>query len=836
MVNSKPAGKKRDKTDRLKMRNQLRNMVRQGGFTPSDLPEVVVEDSDYDKEPGGALLDSAPYNIDSNKNKNRGQGETKTTSVLNPSSSPWIPTATIAHYEAGKINHSEVAELDGTPKFNTSNNAHSVDNATSQSGRHHRGQGVQPQSQYTSAIKDRVKDGSHTNQSTMNDSQFVSAGPEQIQPIPMMAVYGQLSGSASMGNLDSLTTAHHNNSDLQYSQGGNEAANKCDIASPGSDNFKVLNANCLMTEPRNFAPRTTPNLARLGAPPKFNLESVSNGNQISAVDAQDPFIVPNSQGGTVRQPFLGSQIDTTHLLANGQIPLPILTGEALNLDDIPCDSSAQSTLKGVQVGQIPQVYMGNRGLVMTAHTTQNMANQDLATQGVSAHGVVTQSIPFQHIVDSSALASTRAGTYQPFAGNNAALVPYQVGYPPQNPVALYGATTPDYIRAQRSLELNRLTAGATGLPTAQVALHETNFPFVEPATRPTHFAIPFITNRAEIIAVLGRNSRILNDTEEPVHIIMERITGKTTDAYVEFHTLEDASKAVEKYQQNIARGRMTRIGQRPVDIELSSEAALMKDLFPSAKGVFWTGTNPQILPDNDQEPWDNFKGFVSNEEMTMLVKHVEVPHRSPFSKECPQRPFECLISTLTKFPWHMKANVTVQQRYAIHKATCDLVRILVNSIQDKRDELNLTHRLLKRLVIAAMRCEGFSTLQKDDIAYLVGMNEMEQRAFGQPRFAEAWRHLYVLVPKTGIPLDVIEWYIAIVREETVRFLETQSFQDKVQTRTVGNETDAYFGFFWRELNHPAGPDFDGMTLSQLAMREYQTLESIIRRALTPTYV
>ncbi|KAK2064928.1 hypothetical protein LY76DRAFT_600659 [Colletotrichum caudatum] len=829
--------------DRLKMRNQLRDMAHQGGFTPSNLPEVVIENSDYDKEPGGARLDGAPYNIDSNKNndknQNRGQGVTKTTSVLNPSSSPWVPTAPITHRQANKINHSEIAELDGTPKINTSSNPYPLGNATSQNDHHHRGQGLQLQNQYISAIMDCVKDGHHVNQSTMNDSQFVSAGSQQGQPIFMMAVYGQLSGSASMGNLDSLATAHQNNSD-QYSQRDNEGADQYDVASLGSDTSKVLNVNCLKTEPRNFAPRSTPSLALFGAPPKFNLENVSNGNGIRAADAQDPFTVPNSQGGAAQQPFLGSQIDTTHLLANGYIPLPVLTSEAQNFDDHPRDSSAQSIQNSVQASQIPQICIGNGGLVMTAHTTKNMT-----AQGLAAHGFVAQGIPFQSVLETNALTSTRAGNYQPFAGNNAALVPYQVGHPPQGPVALYGAPIPDYIRAQRSVELNRLTAGATGLPTAQVALHEVNFPFVEPATRPAHHAvrgvvkignIPFVTNRAEIIAVLGRNSRILNDMEEPVHIIMERITGKTTDAYVEFHTLEDASKAVEKYQQNIGRGRMTRIGQRPVDIELSSEAALMKDLFPSAKGVFWNGTNPQILPNNGQEPWDNFKGFVSNEEMTMLVKHVEVPHRSPFSKECPQRPFECLISTLTKFPWHMKANVTVQQRYAIHKATCDLIRILVSSIQDKRDELNLTHRLLKRVVAAAMRCEGFSALQKDDIACLVGMGEMEQRAFGQPRFAEAWRHLYVLVPKTGIPLDVIEWYIAIVREETVRYLETQSFQDKVQTRTVGNETDAYFGYFWRELNHPAGPDFDGMTLSQLAMHEYQTLESIVRRALTPTHV
>ncbi|KZL80620.1 rna rnp-1 protein [Colletotrichum incanum] len=866
MVYTKSTGKKGGKMDHLKMRNQLRDMVRQGGFTSSDLPEVVVDDSEYDQEPGGVRLDGTPYGT--NSDKNQGQGEAKASSNLNPSSSPWVPTNTIARHNISKVDQPEIAELDGTPKPNINGDAHLVVNAISQNG-HHRQNDQHPQNQSIPATEDRdkvlgcvnipkhflftnasnsnssylgvpAKNGRHAAQFTMNNSQFISTGYQQSQSIPVMAPYGQLSGSASMGNLDHLTPVRQRNGGLQYNPEGNEAADHADVVSPGSDTPKAVNINGLMTEPRNFAPRTTTDLTRLGAPPKFSLENDSNGKNPLATDAQDPFIALNPQGGPVHRPIFGSHIDTTHLLATEQIPFPIPTGETLNFDDLPRDGNAQSTHNDAQASQAPQIYFGNGGHVMTAHTTQ-----DMATQGMVAHCVPAQGVPAQHVSDSNALANMRAGTYQPLAGHNAALVPYQVGYPPQNAVASYGAPVPDYIRAQRSAELNRLTAGPTGLPTAQVALHEANFPFVDPATSPAHFVvrgvvkignIPFVTNRAEIIAVLGRNSRILNDKQEPVHIIMERITGKTTDAYVEFHTLEDASKAVEKYQQNIGRGRVTRIGQRPVDIELSSQAALMKDLFPSAKGVFWAGTNPQILPSNDAEPWDNFKGFVSNEEMTMLVKHVEVPHRSPFSKECPQRPFECLISTLTKFPWHMKANVTVQQRCAIHKATCDLIRILVSSIQERRDELNLTHRLLKRVVTAAMRCEGFSALQKDDVAYLVGMDEMEQRAFGQPRFAEAWRHLYVLVPKTGVPLDVIEWYVAIIREETSRFLEMQSFQDKVQTRTVGNETDAYFGFFWRELNHPVGADFDRMTLSQLAMHEYQTMESIIRRALTPTNV
>jgi hypothetical protein len=130
-----------------------------------------------------------------------------------------------------------------------------------------------------------------------------------------------------------------------------------------------------------------------------------------------------------------------------------------------------------------------------------------------------------------------------------------------------------------------------------------------------------------VIAFLGRNTRILNDTDEPVHIIMERVTSKTMDAYVEFISLEEAMKSVERHQNNLAHGRLSRLGDRPVEVELSSQGNLMKDLFPLAAGVTWNGASPQFKPYSHNEPWENFKGFISEEEMTMLVKHVEVPHR-----------------------------------------------------------------------------------------------------------------------------------------------------------------------------------------------------------------
>ncbi|KAF6844285.1 hypothetical protein CMUS01_01254 [Colletotrichum musicola] len=772
------------------------------GFKFSDLPRTVIEDAEDDNEPGGARLDGALLSAKSGD-------QAKVSSDLNPNSSPWVPnsnviqaTSKVETNEGRQFPNGGIISQMSSPQLATLPIQNSYGSSATMCGLQFvPGHCTGPAGATSKATTD-------ASQNSMTVSKQIESVQNRVATIGQ-----QLSFSASTGNLPQQTPVRHvNGVSLQYSGTGNGAAVCEGVASPGSATPKASH-NGLRTEPRNFAPRSIGNVADLGAPPKFSLNNGSKAHSVASADPNDPFVAPTTQGGPVQIPVFGSQVHATHVL-NGNIPVGLSTSETLGLNNLP-NGNQLTNVTGVE----DQSSVGNGGQIqpISSNAVANFAPQ----QGVTHH----------YLGQNSNTAAYQA-TYAP---SNA------VVYAPSNAIVPYVTPVPDFIRAQRSLELNHLTAGPIGLPTAAVAMHQANFPFVEPANRSGNFVvrgvvkignIPFVTNRAEIIAVLGRNSRILNDTEEPVHIIMERVTGKTTDAYVEFHTFEDATKAVEKFQQNLGRGRVTRIGQRPVEIELSSQSALMKDLFPSARGVFWNGCNPQILPNNDEEPWDNFKGFVSNEEMTMLVKHVEVPHRSPFSKECPQRPFECLISTLTKFPWHMKTHITIQQRHAMHKATCDLLRILVGSIRDHRDEVNLTQRLLKRVVAAAMRCEGFSAVQKDDVAYIVDMGEMEQRAFGQPRFADCWRHLYVLVPKTGVPLDVIEWYIAVIRDETNRFLETQSFQEKCQTRGVGDATDGYFGFLWRELNHPVGPAFDSMTLSQLAMCEYQTMESIIRRALS----
>ncbi|PFH62916.1 hypothetical protein XA68_11235 [Ophiocordyceps unilateralis] len=390
-----------------------------------------------------------------------------------------------------------------------------------------------------------------------------------------------------------------------------------------------------------------------------------------------------------------------------------------------------------------------------------------------------------------------------------------------------------------SAELGGLINTPTGLPLLATALDPDIFPFVEAPrlAQPMNFGvvklknIPFATKRAEVIALVGRNSKILNDSDEPVHIIMERVTSKTMDAYVEFTSLDEAMKAVDKHQQNLLAGRPSRLGDRPIEVELSSQGSLMKDLFPLACGLIWDGATPQMKPLNQQFAWENFRGFIAEEEMVMLIKHVEVPHRSPYSRDCPQRPYECLISTLKKFPWYATDRITVSQRHAMYIATERLLQVLSDKVKRGCDAVNLTQQLLTRLTNAALACPGFTPLMKDNIAWLLNVPEAEQRFYGQPRYANSWRHQYSLAPKPGTPLDLIEWYITVIRKQTQRDMVSRPHAARTELQEKGQQTDLYWGYFWAELGHGFGPHFDYMTLAQVAVAEFSAVERILSRAL-----
>jgi hypothetical protein len=119
----------------------------------------------------------------------------------------------------------------------------------------------------------------------------------------------------------------------------------------------------------------------------------------------------------------------------------------------------------------------------------------------------------------------------------------------------------------------------------------------------------------------------------PIHIIMERSTSKTMDCYVEFFTHADAEAAVAKISRVYETGRFPRLGSRHVDVEVSSQDALLKDLFPRAKQIIWKNGVPTLGPNKDQFS-TGFQGFFTHEEIFLLIRHAEHPQRvclSPIS-------------------------------------------------------------------------------------------------------------------------------------------------------------------------------------------------------------
>lgn len=84
------------------------------------------------------------------------------------------------------------------------------------------------------------------------------------------------------------------------------------------------------------------------------------------------------------------------------------------------------------------------------------------------------------------------------------------------------------------------------------------------------------------------------------------------------------------------------------------------------------------------------------------------------------------------------------------------MRLLTRSVNKGDDPVNLNLQLHRRLVHVAMTCPGFTPLMKDDIAFIVRMNEEKMRFYNQPPHASSWRHHYALAPKPGVVIDVLQ--------------------------------------------------------------------------------
>lgn len=123
---------------------------------------------------------------------------------------------------------------------------------------------------------------------------------------------------------------------------------------------------------------------------------------------------------------------------------------------------------------------------------------------------------------------------------------------------------------------------------------------------------------------IGANAGILdNSMGWPVHIILDRLTGKTMDCFVEFVSIQHAQNFVEARNRP---GYLNKLGDRIATVSMSTQDVLLEQTFARARNVEWRSGIPFITESSD--PYNSgFKGFLSSEELVRLIQHAESPHR-----------------------------------------------------------------------------------------------------------------------------------------------------------------------------------------------------------------
>jgi len=101
--------------------------------------------------------------------------------------------------------------------------------------------------------------------------------------------------------------------------------------------------------------------------------------------------------------------------------------------------------------------------------------------------------------------------------------------------------------------------------------------------------------------------------------------------------------------------------------------------------------------------------------------------QSPFAARCQNRTYECMISTLHKYPWHAGQYITLGERLLLFNTTIGCIRAFLAATRKHNTAPSLTRQLMQELVCAALSITGFTHQQKAFVCDLVtqaGLAEM----------------------------------------------------------------------------------------------------------------
>lgn len=373
--------------------------------------------------------------------------------------------------------------------------------------------------------------------------------------------------------------------------------------------------------------------------------------------------------------------------------------------------------------------------------------------------------------------------------------------------------------------------------------------------------IPYSTPRSEINAFIGRNAEIVHmppgSPYFAVHVIMERHTAKTMDAFVEFVKSGDAQYVVTNFNRRILNGRHPRIGDRQVEVEISSQEDLMQEIFPRARNVSWQGATPRVLANHEMYyPGvlsSGFTGFLQTEEMVMMAKHVDTPHRvgtltpiitrptdtaqSPFANRALVRVYEMHISTIMKYPWHAHECINMTERRLLFDTTLSLTKTLMQSLRKTSSPAQVeptrpTITTLHELTIATLSCPGFSELQKSTYITCLGEYNYARLAdsqgtnlkFGGVSGLSKYWPFQVLVIDPRAPEDLIWFFARLLREATTTGGQNLTLAQQHALRASGGNHESPFG----SLKVDYGT---AKTMARAGQRELTTIEALLRRVL-----
>lgn len=253
---------------------------------------------------------------------------------------------------------------------------------------------------------------------------------------------------------------------------------------------------------------------------------------------------------------------------------------------------------------------------------------------------------------------------------------------------------------------------------------------------------------------------------------MDRPTGKTMDCYVEMVSHAEALSTFKHFQHRFNTGRPPKIGDRHIDISLSSQAELMANLFPRASCINWSGQTP-VLYETDNPYNSGYHGFLTSEEMTMTCKHAETPSRSPFAQRVFNRCYESIISTLHKYPWHALEYVSLAERNVLFTSTLTCIKSLMRTLRRGAvPSIYLNRQLLAELICAGLTNPGFTHVQHTAIC-----DTVERAGFpdllGTVPFTKLGNNLAtywpfeVLNKKPTASSEMLEWYVMLLRQATM---------------------------------------------------------------------